>query len=120
MTEFNATRHADPVDASQLEAERVALQDSESADRAIDQECAEFQAQMPARIGAGEDLQAQPHMLTCERCRALVRDLEFIAEAAKQLMPIEEEPREDLWEKIQSAIKNSAEMTDQTAEKGYA
>ena len=41
-------------------------------DRA-DAECAEFQASMPVRIGAGEDLQTDPHMLTCERCRSLVR-----------------------------------------------
>jgi len=71
----------------------------------VDNECAEFQALMPERIGAGEDLQAQPHMLTCERCRSLVRDLECIAEAARQLMPIEAEPREDLWAQIQLAIE---------------
>jgi len=117
MTESNGIKQADPGIASQLEVELATTQISEPAD----QECAEFQAQMPARIGAGEDLQAQPHMLTCERCRALVRDLEYIAEAAKQLMPIEEEPREDLWDKIQSAIQNSAsQMTDETAEEGYA
>jgi hypothetical protein len=72
----------------------------------IDQECAEFQALMSKRIGAGDDLQTYPHMLTCERCRSLVRDLEYIAEAARQLMPIEEEPHEDLWNKIQLAIES--------------
>lgn len=70
-----------------------------------DQECAEFQSHMADRIGAGEDLQAYPHMLTCERCRALVRDLEYIAAAAKQLIPIEEEPSDDLWAQIQQAIE---------------
>ena len=67
-------------------------------------ECASFQAQMPERIGAGEDLQSNPHMLTCERCRALVRDLEYIAEAARGLIPIEVEPPDDLWISIKSAI----------------
>jgi hypothetical protein len=71
----------------------------------LDDECAEFQASMPARIGAGEDLQNHPHMLTCERCRALVRDLEAIAEAARQLMPVEEEPPDELWAQIQMAIE---------------
>lgn len=80
-----------PVSAQMTEAE--------------DQECAAFQALMPERIGAGEDLQVYPHMQTCERCRALVRDLEYIAEAAKQLIPVEEEPREDLWAQIQMAIE---------------
>jgi hypothetical protein len=70
-----------------------------------DSECAEFQASMPERIAAGEDLQTDPHMLTCERCRSLVRELEYIAEAARQLMPIEEEPRDELWDHIQLAIE---------------
>jgi hypothetical protein len=70
-----------------------------------DADCARFQASMPERIGAGEDLQADPHMLTCERCRSLVRELEYIAEAARQLIPIEEEPRDELWANIQLAIE---------------
>jgi hypothetical protein len=70
-----------------------------------DAECAAFQELMPERIGAGEDLQSDPHMLTCERCRSLVRDLEYIAEAARLLMPIEEEPRDELWSNIQLAIE---------------
>jgi hypothetical protein len=60
---------------------------------------------MPERVGAGEELQADPHMLTCERCSALVRELEYIAEVARQLMPIEEEPRDELWANIQMAIE---------------
>jgi hypothetical protein len=70
-----------------------------------DAECAEFQASMPRRIAAGEDLQTDPHMLTCERCRSLVRELEYIAEFARQLMPVEEEPRDELWANIQLAIE---------------
>jgi hypothetical protein len=74
----------------------------------IDRECAEFQALMPDRIGAGEDLQTYPHMLTCERCRSLVRDLESIAQAARDLFPLDEveEPRDELWSKIQLAIES--------------
>ena len=71
-----------------------------------DAECARFQASMPERIGAGEDLQDDPHMLTCERCSSLVRELEYIAEAARKLFPAEEEePREELWTNIQLAIE---------------
>jgi hypothetical protein len=73
---------------------------------AIDRECAEFQALMPERIGAGEDIQFYEHMQTCERCRALVRDLELIVEAARQLMPPEVEPRDELWTNIQMAIEH--------------
>jgi hypothetical protein len=71
-----------------------------------DEECVAFQSQMPERIGAGEDLQAHPHMLTCERCRSLVQELEFIAGAARQFFPQEEEPPEKLWSQIQLAIQN--------------
>jgi anti-sigma factor RsiW len=59
---------------------------------------------MPERIGAGEDLQTNPHLLTCDRCRALVRDLEAIAEAARRLMPATAEPPDKLWEQIERAI----------------
>jgi len=78
---------------------------SEESQKLFDLECAEFQALMPKRIEAGEDLQSFPHMLTCERCRSLVRDLEYIAEVARQLIPIEEEPRDELWAQIQLAIE---------------
>jgi hypothetical protein len=71
----------------------------------VDADCARFQASMPERIGAGEDLQADPHMLTCERCRSLVRELEYIVEVARQLLPAEEEPRDELWTNIQMAIE---------------
>ena len=70
-----------------------------------DAECAEFQSGMADRIGAGEDLQLDPHMATCERCHALVQELEMIAEVAKQLMPVEQDPRDDLWPQIQLAIE---------------
>jgi hypothetical protein len=68
-------------------------------------ECAAFQAQLPDLIGSGETLRNHPHMLTCDRCPAFVRDLEYIAEAARQLMPAEAEPGDDLWKKIQRAIE---------------
>jgi hypothetical protein len=99
------TQRIDPFD--KYEAGAKVADDSAyavSGDQAS-QECADFQALMPKRIGAGEDLQTFPHMLTCERCRALVRDLEYIAEVARQLIPIEEEPRDELWAQIQLAIE---------------
>ena len=44
--------------------------------------CAEFQAQLPELIGSGADASAHPHIQSCELCRALLADLETIAEAA--------------------------------------
>jgi predicted anti-sigma-YlaC factor YlaD len=67
--------------------------------------CEAFQAQLPELIGSGENVAAHPHLKSCELCRALLADLETIAEAARQLFPIVEPP-DDLWEHIESAIKN--------------
>ena len=66
--------------------------------------CAEFQAQLPELIGGGHAIADHPHIQSCELCRALLADLETIAEAARQLFPIEEPP-DELWEHIESAIK---------------
>jgi hypothetical protein len=74
--------------------------------------CEAFQAQLPELIGSGEDAAAHPHLEHCELCRALLADLETIAEAARQLFPIEEPP-DDLWEHIESAIKNEKAARDE-------
>jgi predicted anti-sigma-YlaC factor YlaD len=65
--------------------------------------CANFQAQMPELIGLGENMAGQPHLQECATCRALLADLEAIAEAARQLFPVMEPP-EDLWQQIESAM----------------
>ncbi len=66
--------------------------------------CQEFQEQMSDLIGSGADLQDHPHLQNCDLCRALLSDLETIAEAARQLFPIQQ-PEEGLWDRIESAIK---------------
>ncbi|HET6168671.1 MAG TPA: hypothetical protein VFE01_00765 [Terracidiphilus sp.] len=66
--------------------------------------CEEFQAQMPDLIASGDNVSAHPHVRECDLCRALLRDLETIAEAARQLFPVEDPP-DRLWEQIESAIK---------------
>ena len=66
--------------------------------------CQEFQAQLADLIGTGEDISNHPHLMDCQTCRALLADLQTIAEAARQLLPIEP-PEEDLWERIEMAIK---------------
>ena len=66
--------------------------------------CEEFQAHMPELIQSGEDASAHPHVQSCGLCRALLQDLETIAEAARQLFPVEDPP-DRLWDQIQTAIK---------------
>jgi hypothetical protein len=67
--------------------------------------CAEFQAQLPDLIGSGANAASHPHIQGCELCRALLADLETIAEAARQLFPVVDPP-DDLWSQIESAIKS--------------
>ncbi len=69
--------------------------------------CEAFQSQLPELIASGEDVSGHPHLQTCELCRALLADLETIAEAARQLFPIEEPP-DDLWTQIESKIKSES------------
>ncbi len=70
--------------------------------------CEEFQAKMPELIGSGADIGSHPHVQSCALCRALLNDLETIAEAARQLFPVEDPP-ERLWKQIESAIKQETE-----------
>jgi hypothetical protein len=66
--------------------------------------CEEFQSHLPELIGSGEDVSQHPHLLGCELCRALLTDLELIADAARQLLPVEDPP-DRLWAQIESAIR---------------
>ncbi len=70
--------------------------------------CAEFQSKLPELIATGEDIGAHSHLQSCELCRALVADLETIAEAARRLFP-SVEPPDEIWEHIESAIKREEE-----------
>jgi hypothetical protein len=65
--------------------------------------CAEFQAQLPDLISCGENVADHPHLRSCKLCRALLADLDAIAQAARELFPIVE-PADAHWEHIESAI----------------
>lgn len=67
--------------------------------------CEEFQSQLPELIGSGKIDSNHLHLKECELCQALLADLETIAEAARQLFPVEDPPPK-LWEKIESALKS--------------
>lgn len=73
--------------------------------------CAEFQAQLPELIGSGAIIAEHEHLGYCENCHALLADLETIAEAARQLFPIVEPP-DELWEQIETAMKNEEAQSD--------
>jgi hypothetical protein len=67
--------------------------------------CEEFQSQLAELVGSGADVMNHPHIRDCKNnCRQLYGDLQTIAQAAKQLFP-DEQPEDNLWERIESAIK---------------
>lgn len=70
---------------------------------ASDLSCETFQTALPDFIGSGENMAAHPHLQSCELCRALLADLDVIAQAARQLFPIQEPPA-NLWAQIESEI----------------
>jgi hypothetical protein len=67
--------------------------------------CADFQERLPELFETKADLSADEHLKTCENCAALVRDLEYIAQQAKLLLPIHD-PSPGVWENIRTAIRN--------------
>ena len=74
--------------------------------------CEEFQDQLAELVGSGEDASSHAHVQVCSRCSSLLAELEAIAEAARQLLPIQQ-PKEELWERIESAIKEEENSSAQ-------
>lgn len=73
-----------------------------------DVSCAEFQEQLPQMFATGDSIDEQPemrsHLDTCTNCSALVRDLQYIADQARQLLEPTHDPSPDVWSNIQSKL----------------
>jgi hypothetical protein len=70
------------------------------------QDCAKFQERMPDLFGSETDFSKEEHLETCENCAELVRDLNYIAQQAKLLMPIHD-PAPAVWDNIRAALQTS-------------
>jgi hypothetical protein len=46
--------------------------------------CSDFQKQLPDLFSSGSIIEDHPHLRNCDLCRALVDDLEIIAEEARR------------------------------------
>jgi hypothetical protein len=66
--------------------------------------CAEFQRVLPYIIETGGKAEEEEHLRDCPVCSDLVKDLRYIAEQAKLLVPMED-PSPKVWD----GIKNSLE-----------
>lgn len=71
-----------------------------------DQGCAEFQERMPELFESQVDFSKEPHLEECENCAELVRDMQYIAQQAKLLMPIHD-PAPAVWDNIRAAMQTS-------------
>ena len=67
--------------------------------------CEEFQGQLPQLMG--ETIRNHPHLRSCARCAALLGDLEYIADIARELMQPVYEPRDLVWDNIRDRIGNA-------------
>ncbi|HEY0162836.1 MAG TPA: hypothetical protein VGB69_09180 [Edaphobacter sp.] len=81
----------------------------QKSNRSTPLSCAEFQEKLPDLFAAGanghiEDPALLDHLSTCENCSALVRDLQYIADQARQLLQPTHEPSDDVWKKIQESL----------------
>jgi hypothetical protein len=66
--------------------------------------CQQFQEKLPYIIehgGGGED---ESHLQECEYCASLVRDLRYIAEQAKLLLPMHD-PNPRVWNNIEQSLQ---------------
>ena len=67
--------------------------------------CTEFQEVLPYILESGGDAAEMEHLKTCPVCSDLVRDLQYIADQAKLLLPLRD-PSPQVWEGIQSKLES--------------
>ncbi len=67
------------------------------------QTCSEFQELLPELAASGQDFRGLNHLETCEKCSELVRELEYIVQQAKLLLPLRD-PSPKVWDNIQKKL----------------
>lgn len=71
--------------------------------------CEEFQRVLPQIIESGGDKEQEAHLNSCQACSELVRDLKYIAEQAKLLLPMHD-PNPRVWNNIQESLEREGLM----------
>ena len=66
--------------------------------------CAEFQKVLPYIIETGGNDEEEAHLASCPVCSDLVKDLRYIAEQAKLLLPMRD-PSPQVWNNIQNSLE---------------
>jgi hypothetical protein len=65
--------------------------------------CQQFQEVLPHIIETGGNEEQEAHLRSCQACSDLVRDLKYIAEQAKLLLPMRD-PSPRVWNNIQESL----------------
>jgi hypothetical protein len=65
--------------------------------------CQQFQRVLPQIIESGGNPEEEDHLQSCPACSELVRDLKYIAEQAKLLLPLHD-PNPRVWNNIQDSL----------------
>src|ERR1700760_2302482 len=73
--------------------------------------CQQFQEVLPYIIESGGRASEEEHLRTCQACAALVRDLRYIAEQAKLLLPMRE-PSPEVWTNIEQSLQREGMLTE--------
>lgn len=76
----------------------------EVSGRVSEMNCAEFQKVLPYIIESGGNAEEEAHLSVCSVCSDLVRDLRYIAEQAKLLLPMHD-PSPQVWDNIQGSLE---------------
>src|SRR5579864_831357 len=66
--------------------------------------CQQFQETLPFIIESGGGGEDESHLQECESCASLVRDLRYIAEQAKLLLPMHD-PNPRVWRNIEQSLQ---------------
>ena len=72
--------------------------------------CAEFQKELPYMFESGGEIRHE-HLSGCEDCSSLVRDLRYIADQAKLLLPMHD-PSPRVWNNIQTSLSKDGLIAD--------
>ncbi|HXB22958.1 MAG TPA: hypothetical protein VNV88_16335 [Candidatus Solibacter sp.] len=79
--------------------------------------CKQFQDVLPHIIESGGDPEQENHLSTCESCAALVRDLKYIAEQARLLLPMHD-PNPRVWKNIEQSLQREGLLEGRMSRQG--
>ena len=80
--------------------------------------CQQFQETLPYIIESGGGGEDESHLQECESCAALVRDLRYIAEQAKLLLPMHD-PNPRVWNNIEQSLQREGLLEGRMSPPGH-